>query len=99
MIHIKCLKCGDFTKSAEFCEICNEPLNTEKKRIASVKEDYDKRLLQREEPFKVVVFIGKMKSHPNLFIKAIGYLLNSVLAVILFIVTVISYIIGFLLAG
>lgn len=100
MVHlIKCTECEKFTENTEFCEFCNAPLNTQERRIKKIEKEHTERLSKKEEPFKVVKLLDKMKKHPNIFVKAVGYILNSVFVVIMFIVSVISYIIALIVAG
>ncbi len=93
------MKCGNFTENAEFCEYCQAPLQTERSRVEEVKKEYTKRIQQKEEPAKVMVWLNRLKNHPNILVQAFAYLINSVVVSILFLVSVISYIVAFIVSG
>lgn len=93
------MECGNFTENAEFCEHCQVPLQTEKSRVEEIKKEYTKRIQKKEEPAKVTVWINRLKNHPNIFVQVFGYIINSVVVAILFLVSVISYIVAFIVSG
>lgn len=79
---IKCPNCGVFNTNKDYCEHCNTLISNDKKRelkIAAVKqEQIDEAVHRLENPG----LAERLKKHPSLFYRIIGWVLYSVITVV-----------------
>ncbi|MGJ8744787.1 hypothetical protein [Polaribacter sp.] len=97
--NIKCPKCGIFNTDKEYCEHCNTLISHQKKiaikTIAVKQEEIDKVIHKRENPN----LAEKLKKHPNIFYKIIGWVLYSAIAIVSIIGAGLAWFIAMVAAG
>ncbi len=96
---IKCIKCNVFTTDADYCSNCGELISfkkKEEKRAEVIKQE-----LVAEEKFKLdnPNWIVRLKTHPFLLYRALGYLLYSVVFIVSAIGSLLAWFIAMVAAG
>ncbi|MEE9408669.1 MAG: hypothetical protein V3V28_11415 [Polaribacter sp.] len=96
---IKCSNCGVFNTNKEYCENCNTLISDAKKRelkIAEVKQkEVDKVIYELENPN----FAERLKKHPFLFYRIIGWILYSAIMIVTTIGAGLAWFIAMVAAG
>jgi len=96
---IKCLKCNVFTNNADYCKSCGELISHQKK--IEIKKNKIKETLTEEEKWKLdhPNWVERMKQHPFMPYKIIGYLLYSVIFIVSAIGSLLAWSIAMIAAG
>jgi len=96
---IKCSNCGVFNTNKDYCTNCNALISHQKKReikIEKVKQaQIKKAVYQIENPN----LAERLKKHPNLFYRIIGWLLYSAIMVVSIIGAGLAWFITMVAAG
>lgn len=96
---IRCSNCGTFNTNKEYCTHCNTLISYQKKRaikVAAVKQQQiDAAIYQKENPN----LAERLKKHPSLFYRIMGWLLYSVILVVSTIGAGIAWLIAMVAAG
>ncbi|MCI2230076.1 hypothetical protein MC378_12930 [Polaribacter sp. MSW13] len=96
---IKCSNCGVFNTNREYCKNCNALISDTKKRQikeAQVKQDQiDVVLHEKENPN----LAERLKKHPNLFYRIIGWILYSAIMIVSLIGAGLAWFIAMVAAG
>jgi hypothetical protein len=96
---IKCPNCGTFNKNLDYCELCKTLLSHQKKieiKEAAVKQkQIEKAVYELENPN----LAERLKKHPNLLYKTIGWLLYSAIVVVSTIGAGLAWFIAMVAAG
>jgi len=96
---VKCTNCGTFNKNRDYCELCNTLISHQKKREikeATVKqEDLDSAIYKIAHPN----LAERLKKHPNIFYKIIGWILYSAIMVVSIIGSALAWFITMVAAG
>lgn len=95
--HIKCKKCGEFNTNRDYCKKCghlisfNKKLELEAERKIQVEEE--KRKLQKPG------WVERLKEHPNILCKIIGWFFYSAFLVITSIGAFVAWLLAMIAAG
>lgn len=96
---IKCPECGTFNKNLDYCQFCNTLISHQKKRALkeiNVKQiEVEKAIQKMENPN----LAERLKKHPNLFYKTIGWIIYSVITVVSIIGGALAWFITMVAAG
>lgn len=96
---IKCPNCGVFNNNLDYCKNCGELISHEKKRAlkeAKMKQQQiDAVVYEKENPN----LVERLKKHPNIFYKAVGWVLYSVIMVVSAIGAGLAWFIAMVAAG
>ncbi|WP_397447467.1 hypothetical protein [Polaribacter sp. R77954] len=79
---IICPKCKTVNKNNDYCQFCNTLISDQKKRAikaeAIKQKQIDEAIYEIENPS----LAKRLKKHPNIFFKIIGWMLYSVITVV-----------------
>ncbi|WP_405607009.1 hypothetical protein [Polaribacter sp. Asnod1-A03] len=96
---IKCPNCGTFNKNRDYCKVCNTLISHKKKRElkeAKVKQaQIDEVIHELENPN----LAERLKKHPNIFYKIIGWVLYSAITIVSLIGAGLAWFIAMVAAG
>ena len=96
---IKCPNCGLFNTDKEYCENCKTLISNDKKReikIKAVKQaQIDEAIHELENPG----LAERLKKHPNVFYRTLGWVLYSVITVVSLIGAGLAWAIAMVAAG
>jgi hypothetical protein len=79
---IKCPNCGVFNTNRDYCENCKTLISNDKKRelkIAAIKQEQINEAIHRLENPGLA---ERLKKHPSLFYRIVGWVLYSVITVV-----------------
>lgn len=96
---IKCPKCGVFNTNEDYCKNCNTLISNDKKRelkVAAFKQQHiDEAIYSLENPG----LAKRLKQHPNLLYKIVGWILYSIISVVSIIGAGLAWMIAMVAAG
>jgi uncharacterized C2H2 Zn-finger protein len=96
---IKCPNCGVFNKNRDYCENCNALISHQKKRELIEKQvkqkQIDDAIYEEQNPN----LAERLKKHPNLFYKIIGWVMYSIITVVSIIGAGLAWFIAMVAAG
>lgn len=99
MRRIKCPNCGVFNTNKDYCENCGHLISYQKKREIKVEEVKQKRINEAKHEIENPNLAERLKKHPNLFFKAVGWVLYSVITVVSAIGAGLAWFIAMVAAG
>ena len=96
---IKCSECNVLTTNADYCKSCGKLISFQKKE--EIREEAIKQEIVAEEQWKIdnPNWIERLKIHPFIFYRIIGYLLYSVVFVISAIGSLLAWFVAMVAAG
>ena len=96
---IKCLECGTINENKEYCSNCNAIISDAKKRALKAQQLKEAQI--KEEKFKLdnPSLTTRLKTHPNIFLKSIGWVLYSVITIVSIIGAGLAWFIAMVAAG
>ena len=96
---IKCPECGVFTTNADYCKNCGTLISFAKKE--ELREQAIKQEIIDEEQFKIdnPNWVERLKKHPFLVYRVVGYLLYSVIFVVSAIGSLLAWFVAMVAAG
>lgn len=97
--HIKCRKCGVFSTNSDYCKNCGHLISYAKKRELKIEKEKKERIAIEKNKLENPNWVERLKKHPNILFKAIGWVLYSGFLVLTAIGTFIAWIIAMVAAG
>lgn len=76
MVEIKCRQCNTWNTDKDYCSNCNAVISMEEE--AKIEAENQAAIIRNKPKSKFDIFVENWKNHPNLFLKAIYYILYSV---------------------
>lgn len=96
---IKCKKCGVFTVNSDYCKQCGALISHKKKREIRAKREKEEAIAEAIEELNEQNFIDKLKIHPFLLVRIVGWLLYSVWFVVSIVGAGLAWAIAMIAAG
>lgn len=97
--NIKCPKCAVFTTNADYCKSCGMLISHKKKE--EIRAEAINEQIVNEEKYKIENpnWVIRLKKHPFVVYRVLGYLMYSVIFVVSAIGSVLAWSIAMLAAG
>ncbi len=96
---IKCPNCGVFNTNRDYCENCGHLISYQKKRELKIKEAKQERVKEALHEIENPNLAERLKKHPNIFYKTLGWVIYSVVAVVSAIGAGLAWFIAMVAAG
>jgi ribosomal protein L37E len=96
---IKCPNCGVFNTNKEYCENCGELISHQKKREIKAEAVKQEQIKEAIHDIENPNLVERLKKSPNAFYRAVGWVLYSVITVVIAIGAGLAWIIAMVAAG
>tara|TARA_R110002126_G_scaffold277560_5_gene423610 strand:- start:5629 stop:5934 length:306 start_codon:yes stop_codon:yes gene_type:complete len=96
---IICSNCGTVNKNNEYCELCNTLISDQKKREIKAEEVKQKQIDDAVYKIEHPNLAERLKKHPNIFCRIVGWLMYSVILVVSIIGSALAWFITMVAAG
>ena len=96
---IKCPNCGVFNTNREYCKNCNTLISHQKKRELKEQEIKQQQIEEVIYEMENPNLAERLKKHPNIFLRILGWILYSVVAVVSAIGARLAWFIAMVAAG
>ncbi|WP_299061828.1 hypothetical protein [uncultured Polaribacter sp.] len=96
---IKCPNCGVFSKNKDYCQACNTLISEQKKRALKEQAYKDQEIAKVTYAKQNPNLAERLKKHPNIFFKIIGWILYSSFMVVSIIGSGLAWLIAMIAAG
>ena len=96
---IKCPNCGLFNTDKEYCENCNTLISNDKKREIKIKAFKQAQIDEAIQELENPGLAERLKKHPNVFYRTLGWVLYSVITVVSLIGAGLAWAIAMVAAG
>ena len=96
---IICSNCGTVNKNSDYCTSCNVLISDKKKRALKAKEVKEKQIKEAIDDLENQNLTERLKKHPNIFYKILGWIMYSVITVVSIIAAGLAWIIAMIAAG
>ena len=96
---IKCPNCGVFNTNREYCKNCNTLISHQKKRELKEQEIKQQQIEEVIYEMENPNLAERLKKHPNIFLRILGWILYSVVAVVSAIGAGLAWFIAMVAAG
>lgn len=97
--HIKCRKCGVFTTNSDYCKNCGNLISYAKKRELKIKHEKQTYIQRERKKLENPNWIERLKKHPNIILKIIGWIFYSGFLIITAIGAFIAWLLAMVAVG
>lgn len=97
--HVKCPHCGTFNTNKDYCQSCNRLISEQKKRAARATQIVEAELQEIQKELGKETTVKRLKRHPFILVKILGWCLQSIWFVLNIIGGLIAWCIAMVAAG